>query len=274
MDRIGVSELFSSCPSTRSSRCHACRSSSRSARLRSESTRSWCGSPPSRNVRPRDPPAADAARERPSARSAASRPPGNPPIRVLRRRAQQPLGRLGQQPFRRPVRQPQALIPVEREDRDVDLAMTVRSKALASIAPSRCSCSVSPSSVDLDDDLTQRVVLALCAARANRVVALAQRGQQVRKRLERAHHPALRRRARTPPSSRRSATVSVHCTLGVKSPSHSISRETSTPGNPARIAMSRMRCSWRSGWVFRNLIRCGRSDAEAAGTRPASAYNP
>src|SRR5258707_1110719 len=49
MDLIGASELFSSCPSTRMSRCQAWRSSSRNARLRSETISNWCGTPFSRN---------------------------------------------------------------------------------------------------------------------------------------------------------------------------------------------------------------------------------
>ena len=50
IDLIGARELLISWPMTRISRCHACRSSSRSGRLTSESTSSWCGRPPWRNV--------------------------------------------------------------------------------------------------------------------------------------------------------------------------------------------------------------------------------
>ena len=50
IDLIGVSELFSSWPSTRTSRCQACSSSSRNGRVRSLITSNWCGSPPSRNI--------------------------------------------------------------------------------------------------------------------------------------------------------------------------------------------------------------------------------
>jgi hypothetical protein len=46
IDLIGVRELFSSWPITRTRRRQACRSSSRSARLRSEITSSSCGQPP------------------------------------------------------------------------------------------------------------------------------------------------------------------------------------------------------------------------------------
>ena len=49
MDLIGARELLSSCPSTRTRRCQACSSSSRSGRVRSVSTRRRCGKPPSRN---------------------------------------------------------------------------------------------------------------------------------------------------------------------------------------------------------------------------------
>ena len=42
---MGASELLISCPSTRMMRCHARRSSSRSALLRSDNTTSWCGWP-------------------------------------------------------------------------------------------------------------------------------------------------------------------------------------------------------------------------------------
>ena len=49
IDLIGASELFISWPMTRIRRWKACRSSSRSGRLRSESTSSSCGRPPCRN---------------------------------------------------------------------------------------------------------------------------------------------------------------------------------------------------------------------------------
>src|SRR5437588_523109 len=49
-DMIGVSELLSSCPSTRTRRCQAWSSSSRRARLTSESTSNWWGRPRSRAV--------------------------------------------------------------------------------------------------------------------------------------------------------------------------------------------------------------------------------
>ena len=45
MDLIGVSELLISCDSTRTIRCQASCSCSRSARLRSAKTSSWCGLP-------------------------------------------------------------------------------------------------------------------------------------------------------------------------------------------------------------------------------------
>ena len=51
-DLIGASELFNSCPSTRSNRCQARRSSSRRVRLRSVSTSNWCCAPPSRKGTP------------------------------------------------------------------------------------------------------------------------------------------------------------------------------------------------------------------------------
>ena len=50
IDLIGASELLSSCPSTRINRCHALRSSSRSARLTSDKTTRVCGTPFSRNL--------------------------------------------------------------------------------------------------------------------------------------------------------------------------------------------------------------------------------
>ena len=49
-DLMGASELFISWPSTRTRRCHARRSSSRSVRLRSVSTSKSCGKPCSRKV--------------------------------------------------------------------------------------------------------------------------------------------------------------------------------------------------------------------------------
>src|SRR6184192_4050176 len=50
MERMGASELLISWPRTRTRRCQAWRSSSRSARRRSASTTSTCGFPPSRKL--------------------------------------------------------------------------------------------------------------------------------------------------------------------------------------------------------------------------------
>ena len=74
IDLIGASELLSSWPSTRIRRCQAWRSSSRSARLTSDSTSS-CMRPPALAERAAAHlPAAGAARERQPRRCAAARP--------------------------------------------------------------------------------------------------------------------------------------------------------------------------------------------------------
>ena len=122
IDLMGVSELFSSWPSTRTSRCQACNSCSLKACVRSEITTSSSGRPCSRMRVRRTP-------QRPA-------PPGKTVCRVVSGGtveaelhlqfggglAEQALGGRGQQAFAGAIHQAQALVLVEGENGDVDLA--------------------------------------------------------------------------------------------------------------------------------------------------------
>ena len=122
MDLMGVSELFSSWPSTRTRRCQACNSCSLRAWVRSEITTSSSGRPCSR-IRVRRTP------QRPA-------PPGKTVCSVVYGGtvqadfqlqfggglAEQALGGRGQQPLAGAIHQAQALVLVEGEDGDVDFA--------------------------------------------------------------------------------------------------------------------------------------------------------
>ena len=181
IDLIGVSELLISCDSTRTMRCQACCSCSRSARLRSAKTSSWCGLPSRRNV------------ERRSSRRPLSGPNGRsisrgvspvevvgePQLAARRARAARGAG-LSEQPLAGRVDQHQLLVHVEREDRDVDRAHDARAAApVDSTASVRCRCSVSPSA--LISFITRSTALpGSRAGAADRVVPLAQRAEQVR----------------------------------------------------------------------------------------------
>ena len=72
-----------------------------------------------------------------------------------------------------------------------------RSSAVASSAPSRCSRSVSPSALT-SSSATPSASSRAGAAGADRVVALAQRGQQVGEGLQRPDDPLAQRRQRQP----------------------------------------------------------------------------
>ena len=75
--------------------------------------------------------------------------------------------------------------------------MIVRSSAVASKAPRRCTRNVSPSCIDLEQDFAERVV-GPRAAGANRVIALAQGGEQVAHRLQRTDDVFARAGKRKP----------------------------------------------------------------------------
>ena len=194
IDLIGASELFISWPMTRISRCQAWRSSSRSGWLRSESTSSSCGRPPWRNwlrrisQRPTPPGKAvlmtrGASPVRQSARSSSVGAP-----------AEQPLRRLAEQPRAGAVHELQLLVLVEREDRDVDLRHHLaqqrrRFERVEALVAQRLD-----QRVHLDHHLAERIAAAR-AAGADREVPFAERGEQVRQRLQR-QHDALAQRER------------------------------------------------------------------------------
>ena len=184
IDLIGASELFISWPMTRISRCQACRSSSRSGWLRSDSTSSSCGRPPWRNWLRR-------ISHRPT-------PPGNAVLMTRGaspvRQSEQPdlVGIPAEQPLRRLVEQPRAgavdelqlLLLVEGEHRHVDLRHHLaqqrrRLERVEALVPQRLD-----QRVDLDHHLAERIAAAR-AAGADREVPLAERGEQVRQRLQR-----------------------------------------------------------------------------------------
>ena len=147
IDLIGPSELPSSWPMTRISRCQAWRSCSRSGRLTSDSTSRSCGSPPSRNV----------------VRLTSHRP-GPPPAGVMSTtRGASPNHSLSDNSSAVRPSMCSMLLPISRSPVRLTMrsrcsesnantatsicSITVRRSAVASTAPSRCSCSVSASAL-------------------------------------------------------------------------------------------------------------------------------
>ena len=183
-DLIGASELLSSCQITRISRRHARRSSSRSAWDRSVTTSSRNGLPASWNT----------------SRITCQRParPGNvcdsletggPSSSVVesdlgRRQPDQRVRVTPQQFARRAVHEADPLVAVEGEHRDVDLGQHLVEErgGLDRLEPLRAQRRAEP--VRLEHDVAERVALAAVPA-ADRVVAAAQRLQQVRDRAQR-----------------------------------------------------------------------------------------
>ena len=195
MDLIGARELLISWPSTRTSRCHAERSSARSTRLRSEMTRSWCGRPSCRKVplrtSQRPAPPGKVASKR--ARALAGEPVAEP--ERVRRTADQPLGGLAQQPLAAPVHQPEPAVAVEGEDGDVDLLDHPPEERGRLQLPEPLPAERLAQRVHFQQRETERVV-GVGAAGADRVVAFAQRGEQVGDGLERPDHALAERGAR------------------------------------------------------------------------------
>ena len=157
MDLMGASELFNSCPSTRTRRCQACSSSSRSGWLRSEITSSSCGRPPSRKELRRIP-------QRPA-------PPGNAVLmtrgaspsrqssrpELLRAPPERALGGLRRAGARRRDSRTGSSRSSSKAKMATSIsAMTVRSSVVASSAPSRCSRSVSTSVLTSRHDFAER----------------------------------------------------------------------------------------------------------------------
>ena len=121
IDLIGASELFISWPITRTSRCQALRSSSRSVRLRSVRTSSSCGRPRSRKELRRTPhrPEPPGKRERQRRVFVCVADRLSSP-RSLRSPAEQFVHRLSEQIFAGAIDQPQSPFGIEGENGDVD----------------------------------------------------------------------------------------------------------------------------------------------------------
>ena len=200
IDLIGVSELFSSCPSTRTRRCQACSSCSLRAWVRSEITTRSSGRPRSRMRVRRTP-------QRPA-------PPGKTVCRVLcggpvqaglqvqfgGGLPEQPLRRRGQQPFAGAIDQAQPLVLVEGEDRHIDLAHDGAQQGGGFQRAQALLAQGAAQRVDFAHHFAQRVVGTRRAA-AHRVIALAQRAQQVRQRLQRKHHALAHRQGKAQPGA-------------------------------------------------------------------------
>ena len=181
IERIGASELLSSWPSTRSRRCQARRSSSRSARLRSVITSRSCGRPPSRKRARR-------TSQRPlppgNARStmrASPMPRQSPRPSVVARSGRRAAAKCA--PSRRSAAGLASLQAAvghrTRAPRCRARAMTLASSALFSSTVRRCSRSVCDSALISEHDLADRIAAPRARA-AQAVVALAQRFEQVR----------------------------------------------------------------------------------------------
>ena len=139
IDLIGASELFSSWPITRISRCHAASSSARSARLTSESTTSVSGRPSWRKA-----PRRSSNRPEPPGSASAGVPDAGPSRHTAR-----PSSSAKRPSTARPVA-PRSCSPARLTRRSARRssnaktatsisAITLRSRAVASTSPSRCS---------------------------------------------------------------------------------------------------------------------------------------
>ncbi len=139
IERMGASELFSSWPRTRKRRCHASRSSSRRARLRSDITSRRCGTPLSRNRERRT-----SQRPEPPGREISAVSAGSPSRRAPRPSsdASRPRSCSACRPRRRsPDRLTTCSFPPLSNAKMAESisAITARTSAAASSAPSRCS---------------------------------------------------------------------------------------------------------------------------------------
>ena len=201
IDLIGASELFISWPMTRIRRWKAWRSSSRSGWLRSDSTSSSCGRPPWRNELRRisqrpTPPGNAVLMTRGASPSRQSSRPSSSARRPSIRSAV-----CAEQPRPGAVDELQLALLVEREHRDVDLRHHLaqqrgRFERVEPLVAQRLD-----QRVDLDHHLAERVAAAR-AAGADGEVPFAERGEQVRQRLE-GQDDALAQREREARGRRR-----------------------------------------------------------------------
>ena len=201
MDLMGVSELFSSWPSTRTSRCQACNSSSRNGRVRSEMTTSCMRQPVLAKHAAAHSPAPRRRSEKSFAGCAPARLPGTPPGRSSS--ALRPISRsAGLASSRSPARftSRSNCWLVECEDRDVDLLHHLAQQRGGFERAQPLLAQRAAHGVDLLHHLAQRVVDS-GAARPHRKIAFAQRGQQVRQRVQRKHHALAHRAGEAQPAA-------------------------------------------------------------------------
>ncbi len=248
IDLMGASELFSSCPSTRTRRCHACNSCSLRAWVKSEITTSSSGSPRSRMRVRRTPqrPAppgkafwmvlwAAPSRQCSSSSATAVRPSScsagaassRSPARFTRRR-------------RRCSSKAKTATSISR--------ITARTSRPASSAPNRCSCRVLPSR------LTSRITPPRASS-----------GRGARPRMEKSpsrsapsrfatvcsEYTTRSRTASTQPiHTTRTTPVTAHSTRPEKFPDQTSHSATADPGSPAARASSTIRPSWLTRAIF------------------------
>src|ERR1017187_2070524 len=264
MDLMGVSELFSSWPSTRTRRCQACSSCSLNAWVRSAITSSSSGRPCSR-IRVRRIP------QRPT-------PPGNTVCRVVTAGPSRQTSRCNSAavwPSRRSAGAASRRSPARFTRRKrwfsskAKMAtaisrITVRSRVVASMAPRRCSRSVLPRV------LTSRMTSPRASSgRGERPRTEKSPSRNAPSRLEMVckGNTTRSRAARANPSQAPEiSTESVHCTLVEESPLHSIHRAMAEPGSPASSASRTTRPSW--------LSRAGLSLAFITGPQQAISLQP
>ena len=194
IDLIGASELFSSCPSTRISRCQASRSCCRNGTLTSLNTTSVCGSPPCRNEPRRTchwpvPPGKAMFRTRGAL-------PSRHAARLMSSAVRHISCSTGRPSSRSPARFTSRKLPliVERKHRDIDLAhhrpeQRGRLERTQTLVTQRVG-----QRIDLEQRLAERIV-AGGAARTEREVALAQCLEQVGHGLQ-GEHDAVPQRGR------------------------------------------------------------------------------
>ena len=120
----------------------------------------------------------------------------------VRRAADAALGRLAQQPLAAAVDQPEPAVPVEGEDGDVDLLDHPPEQRGGLELPQALAPQRLAQRVHLEQREPEGVVGA-GAAGPDRVVALAQRGEQIGDGLERAHHPLAQQQRTDQPGADR-----------------------------------------------------------------------
>ena len=215
IDLIGPSELPSSWPMTRISRCHAWRSCSRSGRLTSDSTSRSCGSPPSRNVVRRTSQRPDAAAGQARCRRrAAHRRTSRVSVELLGGAAEHLLHARAHQPLAGAVDDAQPLLRIEGEHRDVDLLHHRAQQRRGLDGAEALLVQRLGERVDLDQRGAERIVRIRRCGRGSR-----SRPRAARPAGWRASAAARTTRVRTdaarPNRQPRMMTVSVHWTFGV-----------------------------------------------------------